>query len=436
MTHPTRRQILATGAAVGASLWLPRIAHAQVAPANQIRIGVITPSSSGRLPIFTPGEDIIGDAGRRGALMADGVIGELAAAAGKQFVFMPANAPTASAALRAVQRFIETDSVDAIIGGVGVGQAGVIAPAAEAAGVPFFNIGTPSEALRRECYRYTFHMEASEAMYIDALIMLGASQGYRRWFIVHENTADGEVLRQRGVEAIARYGDGGEVVGASAAAPESPYYGPQLTAADAAGAEAVLLLIGDVDQLVFTAQEDSLSLPIPVFPLPYPNTQTREYLQELRIIAPTTSPASRIALWDATLEANGAGEFNNRYITQWGDPIEAPAWSSYFAVKILLDAVIATGTKDGATLVDYLENSGTEYDVAKGPGVSFRPWDHQLRQPLYVVNVNFDAEWAWDVPTTHVALVSAAGELPLQQGGDAIARLDMLGDGPDTAACR
>jgi hypothetical protein len=101
----------------------------------------------------------------------------------------------------------------------------------------------------------------------------------------------------------------------------------------------------------------------------------------------------------------------------------------------MLQAVVATGTKDGAALVDYLENSGAEYDVAKGPGVSFRPWDHQLRQPLYSVHINLDSEWAWDVPTTHVALADVVGELP-PEGGDAIARLDMLGDTADTGACR
>jgi len=436
MTHPTRRQLLATGAALGASLALPNIGRAQPAAPDRLRIGVITPSSTGLLPIFTPGDDIIGDAARQGALMADGVVGEEAARAGIQLVLMPTNAPTDTAAFRAAQRFTETESVDAIIGGVGAGHAEMIAPVAEAAGIPFFNISTPDRSLRQECLRYTFHIDASAAMYIDALVMLGASLGHRSWFVVHENTPGGEDLRQRAVQAVSLLSGGGSVVGAMGARPEEAFYGPQIDAARGSDADAILLLTGDVDQLVFCAQGDSLGLSMPIFPLPYPNTQLREYMRELLQMAPSTGPDYRVALWDASLDEGDAGEFNNRYITQWGSAAEAPAWAAYQAVKIIFEAVRDTGSKDGAALVDYLENSGAEFALAKGPGVSFRPWDHQLRQPLYAIRVVKDAEWQWEVPTTHVALAEVMGELPEQAGDDAKARLDGIGDGPEGNDCR
>ena len=436
MADPSRRQILAGGAVFGAALFAPGIVRAQ--PVDALRIGVISPSRSGLSPIVVPGDDIIGDGVRQGALMADGPIGELAAAGGIRLAIMPTSAPTASVAARAAQRFADVGSVDAIIGGVGAGHAEMIAPIAEAARIPFFNVASPSLGLRRQCLRYSFHVDASAAMYIDALVLLGASRSYRRWFVVHDNTPEGEALRQRAVEGVERLGEGGTVVGAAAARPEEAFYGPQINAADSADADAILLLIGDIDQLVFISQQESLGVAIPALPLPYANTQTRQYLRELRSLAPATNPRARITLWDASLDVAAGGEFNQRYLRQWGAAANAPAWASYHAVKILVETVLSIGATAADAIVDHLEAAETEFDVAKGTAVSFRPWDHQLRQPLYAIRVDQEQEWIRDVPTTHVALAEIAGELPLSEprATDIAARLDLIGDGPGSGCGR
>ena len=41
------------------------------------------------------------------------------------------------------------------------------------------------------------------------------------------------------------------------------------------------------------------------------------------------------------------------------------------------------GASDGATLVAFME-SAPPFDGHKGEALTFRKWDHQLRQPLYV----------------------------------------------------
>lgn len=89
------------------------------------------------------------------------------------------------------------------------------------------------------------------------------------------------------------------------------------------------------------------------------------------------------------------------------------------------------GSLEAAALVDYLEHPDTLFDVHKGAGVSFRPWDHQLRQPLYLVKVDPETERAWDL----AALVDElpAGTAP---GTDPIARLDRLGDLGPGSSCR
>ena len=433
MSRINRRQLLAGGATLGAFLAMPAIGRAQ--PGDQVRIGVAAPASSGLVPVRASLYQYIGDAARQGALMAEGPVSEEAAAAGVRLVLGMANTPTPEAAQRAGERFV-TAGIDAIVGGVGDGQAEVLSALAEEAGVPFFNIGSSEIALRQACRRFTFHVEPSAAMYLDAMVAWGALQGYRRWFVVHEDTAEGEALSRRAVDAVARHGDGGESVGAASAQANESFYGPQLQAAETAGADAIILALNEIDQVVFVAQQESVRVTIPVIPFPLANAQTRDYIVSYRSAAPETAPDFRIAPWEATLASPEAEAFNTRYITRWGAPAEPPAWSAYHAIKIISEAVIATGSVDGDALVDYLENSGAEFDLLKGPGVSFRQWDHQLRQPLYVIRVNHESEWQYNVPTTHVAVADFEQELPAPgAGGDPIARLDAFGDDARAASC-
>ncbi len=413
-------------------LGMPLVARAQ---SQRFRIGVVSPSLSGQSAIVASVDRYIGDAVRQGALLAEGPVSEMAAAAGIQLVLGMANAPTAEAAARAGERFVWA-GIDALIGGVGDGQDEVLSVIAEDAGIPFLNVSSASRELRQACRQFTFHISPSAAMYLDAMAMWGAEQGHSRWFIIHENGAVGEGLMQRATEAIRRHGGTVDSIGATTAEPAEAFYGPQMSAAESAGADVILLLLDYIDQVAFLGQQESLLPEIPVIPFPGPTTQTRTYINSFAAVNMETSPDFRIGMWDASIAAGVGGDFNNRYLSRWGTVADPQAWASYAAVQILFDAVRGTGSVDGATLADYLENSGTEYDVLKGPGTSFRPWDHQLRQPIYVVRVNHDNEWVQTVPNTFIGAASVERVLPDMSGdADPIARLDVLGDGADDAGC-
>ena len=436
MSDLTRRRVLIAGGAAMATMAIANTARSQPAALDEIRIGSVVPSSTGALTtVITSINDFTGDAARQGALLGEARIGELASLEGTKLVLTTANAPTPQAASRAGNRLVATREIDALIGGVGDGQAEVLSTIAEAARIPFFNVGSPMSR-RLDCNRFTFHLEASEAMYLDAMVSFGAAQGYRRWFIVNETGPAGEASRLRAVDAIGRHGAGGEAVGAISAIAGQPIYHPQLNAAQDAGADTILLLLRDLDQIVFYAQQENMDAVIPVIPFPHPNTQTRDYINASRDFAPATNPHFRVALWDATLSAAGAAEFNERYISQWGSPADSPAWAAYHAVKILYEAIRMIGTANGDAVVDYLENSGAEFDILKGPGTSFRSWDHQLRQPLYVVRVDQDAPWDLTVPSTRVAAAQFDRAIPNTAGDGGITeRLDQFGDGLDGPIC-
>ena len=361
---------------------------------------------------------------------------EEAAAAGIELVLGMANAPTHEAAVRAGERFVSA-GIDALIGGVGQGQAEALSRVAEEARIPFFNVSAADHELRHACRRFTFHVAPSAAMYLDAMVQWGASQGYQRWFIVHESTPEGETLAQRATQAISRFGEDVVAIDAASAARGEAFYGPQLDAAEAAGADTILLLLDFIDQVAFLGQQESLRVDIPVVPFPEATAQTRTYINSFSAIDLETSPDYRIAMWDASINDGEGGAFNERYISRFGAVADPQAWAAYSAVKILFEAVRGASSVEGDALADYLGTSGAQFAVMKGGGVSFRPWDHQLRQPLYVIRVDHDNEWVQATPTTHVGAAEVERTLPLisNSGGDPIAILDTLGDGPNDLAC-
>ncbi len=437
MWRPSRRLFLA---GAGAALAAPALAPAARAQeAKSLRIGLVAPSSSGLTVMAASLNDHIGDAARQGALSAEATIGNDAREVGFDLVVLPANAPSPEAASRAARRLVATADLDALVGGVGEGQAGLLAEIAEEARIPFFNVGAPSDALRTaRCFRYTFHIEASAAMYLDTMVRWGAEQGYRRWFVVHQDDDEGVAMRDRAAQAIGRHGAGGEFVGASAATPQLPFYGQQLNAARSADADAIMVLLSDVDQVAFVAQQESVGPLVPLVLFPHPNTQTRDYIAAIRQYAPVTNPDFRFALWDPTLSGEGAEDFNAHYLSRWGDPADPPSWAAYSALRVILEAAKATGGFDPDDVVAYLEDPATTFDLFKGPGTSFRPWDHQLRQPLILVRVDQDAVWDRNLPTTRVGVASAAGIIPDTAGSEANPRdlLDQFGDGPEADRCR
>jgi hypothetical protein len=59
-------------------------------------------------------------------------------------------------------------------------------------------------------------------------------------------------------------------------------------------------------------------------------------------------------------------------------------WASWAAVKLVGEAVVRTGAAGPAGVRAFLELA-PPFDGHKGTALTFRRWDHQLRQPLYVI---------------------------------------------------
>lgn len=432
--HPSRRQLLAAGGMAAVAAPFVRVARAQEATQGRIHIGTVFPAKTGLSTVLSSINDYPGEAGRNGAILGETAIGELALAAGVPLDVLLASSPSVAAARRAGERLVQADNINVLIGGVGEGQADILSQIAEEAQIPFFNVGEPSDALRAACRRFTFHVEPSDAMYLDALAMLGREKGYTKWFLVYPDDADGERRMQRATRAIERY-SGGEVVGAAAVIREQPVYANEANAIGRSGADVMLIMLGAVDQIAFLNQMETLGIDLPPLMLPTAITQTRDFTATIRFLAAVNNPREILQSWETTYTENGAEAFNQRYLARWSEAVDPPGWATFNAVKIAFEVYQAIGTLDGPAVVEYLESPEAVFDVMKGPGTSFRPWDHQLRQPIQVVSVDQEAEWVRAELQSRVGIASYERDIPAATEGDVVAALDQLGDGPDDLVC-
>jgi ABC-type branched-subunit amino acid transport system substrate-binding protein len=421
-THPFGRTLRAVLLAFLAGSW----ANAQEAEAPApIIIGVVLPTADGA----TNGEVL--QASLNGLEMVADEFGFNAEILGLELSVLIERADGEAEVRAAVERLVDGEGVFALIGGHG-GQAPLLNDLAAEWRLPFLNVGDPSDALRNErCSRYTFHIEPSAAMYLDSLAGWFVRAGFRRWFFVHRDDPEREENYRRAAWSLRVRHFGARDVGRSVVAPGSEDFSQAIAAARRANAEVVLLLLEPEGQLAFLEQAEAAGLEAQVTGFPDPGAQTRGFYLDSLAAAPTLGDAFRASAWESTLDAYGARELNTRYRQRFATPMTAAAWSSYLAVKILFESATFGPGLAADQVLAYFENPTTVFDLWKGIGTSFRPWDHQLRQSIYLVDIRGDG-------TDEVDIVFLVGELPAiyMPATDPIERLDQIGDLDRETTCR
>jgi ABC-type branched-subunit amino acid transport system substrate-binding protein len=93
-----------------------------------------------------------------------------------------------------------------------------------------------------------------------------------------------------------------------------------------------------------------------------------------------------VVLWHPSLERFGAAQLNDRFRARFGRAMDGDAWAAWMALKIATEAALRVGRADPADLAAHLVRPGVRFDGHKGVPLAFGAADHQLRQPLYVVD--------------------------------------------------
>jgi ABC transporter substrate binding protein (PQQ-dependent alcohol dehydrogenase system) len=417
--NPVRAALAGAGFALAFAFASP--AAAQGIIAEPMRIGVVLPSIDPAAPAW---EQAVARGAAQGALIAEDEFVFNAEMLGMQMSLVRAEAATPDEAVAAAQRLVAENGVYAIIGGYDNAQAAAIGAWAAGADMPFVNVGGSSDSLRNEsCQRTTFHIEPSAAMYIDAIAGWYVRAGFRSWFVLSDGSEESRAQQAHLTRTLNERHFGIRQVADQTMPAGGPV--PENLVAEIArtGADFVLLLMEAEDQLAVMAALDDAGLDIQVTGFPYPDTQTRTFFVAMQTEAPTIGTNNRVTAWEATLDAYGAREMNARYRQQFREPMDSSAWATYQAVKVLYEAAFFGGSLEPAAVVAFMTAPTTVFDVYKGIGTSFRAWDRQLRQTLFLDKISDDP-----VPDTfNMALL--VGELPAiyMPGTDPVERLDQLG---------
>ena len=337
MTGPLgRRAFLASLTGGGAALLAARAARAE----DVVTVGVLLPADAHRATELSRGTALgLDDANALATLFA------------KRLRLETETDRAGSSAGRALAR---TGAL-AVVGGAGPGGGETVLQVA-GEGIPVLNVGAPDDRLRNDaCDRRAFHVTPSVAMYVDALTQVLIEQRkLPRWSVVSDGSPRGAEIEAAAQRSVTRRGGS--------------------LAPDAAAADVLLLAVDDrgVDAAMARAIAEGR------------RPDRIAAIGEGGMRLPAERAAGIWALgWHQELERFSARELNGRFRRRWNAPMTETAWAGWAAVKLVGEAVVRASATDGAALVAFLE-SAPPFDGHKGEALTFRKWDHQLRQPLYV----------------------------------------------------
>jgi ABC-type branched-subunit amino acid transport system substrate-binding protein len=360
--------------------------------AEPLRIGFLLPMPTGGTPLRADHLQSAGEMAGMGAMFAEERLGAEVERSGRRLEVLLSNVPDAEAAVRAGDRMAGFEQAVAIAGGYGDEQAAALASVSRSTGTLFFNLGSSSERLREtERDGLTFHVEARDRTYLGAMAAWYGEAGNSSWFLVHDEGEAGEALLASTREALQAAGGGLSEAG-SFAVRGSPDLLAAIRAIGESEADLVFLLLDWRAQLDFMGLYDAFGLEARLAGFPFPVTQTRRFYRAAADALSEPAVVRRAALWEATLDEGGAGELNRLFFQRWGRPMDSPAWAAFAAVRVLVDAAMSTGSDSPDELGGFLAQPDNEFELGKGRGTSFDPDDHQLRQSVYLVEIDRTAE--------------------------------------------
>ncbi len=231
----------------------------------------------------------------------------------------------------------------------------------EAQNVLILNASASDDSLRGpECRKNIFHIIPSRAMRADALAQFLVKKKWDEWFLVVGPRPEDELFAAAIRQAAEKFG--AEIV-------EEKSWNFEADIRRTAKAEVPVFTRGEDYDVLITADEQG---------------RFGEYLLyntwEPKLIAGTQGLVA--TAWGRTHEQWGAVQMQNRFrraTGRWMTPIDYAAWT---ATRAIGEAVSRTGSTDPVVIGDYLKSDDFNVAAYKGQKLTFRDWDHQLRQPV------------------------------------------------------
>ncbi|MFO1349587.1 MAG: ABC transporter substrate-binding protein [Gammaproteobacteria bacterium] len=231
-----------------------------------------------------------------------------------------------------------------------------------------FNVSAPDDDLRQEqCAAHVLHTIPSHAMLMDAIIQYLVARKWTQVLMLEGPDTDDKLLSAAFEHSAKRYG--AKIVAKRGfVLSNDPRQRDQNN---------VALLTAAVDyDVVFVADANGEF----ARDVPY---------QGIKPQLVVGSEGLTSVAWHWAWERQGAPQLNNRFQHQAKRDMRDVDWAAWVAVKAIAEAVQSTSSADFKILKDYLFGDTLQLDGFKGAPMSFRRWDHQLRQPLLLVTHNW-----------------------------------------------
>ncbi len=228
-----------------------------------------------------------------------------------------------------------------------------------------FNLSAPHDDLRgAHCAAQLLHTLPSHAMLQDALVQYLASRSWQNAWVLQGPSADDALLLAAWNRAAKRYGiktAGIRAFKLSGDPRERDLANTRLLSSDR---QHDLVTVLDADGEFART-------------LPYATQQPR----------PVVGSNGLMPLaWHPQWERNGGPQVSRRFRKLAGRPMTGQDWSAWVALRALVAALVEQPQASPVGHARALRSGHIFVDGAKGPRRSFRAWDGQLRQPVFLAH--------------------------------------------------
>ena len=235
-------------------------------------------------------------------------------------------------------------------------------------GVLLFNLTAREASLRQQnCQSNLLHVIPDQTMLMDALAQYLISKKWRKVLALKGLSPEDEKLYAVFKRSVKRYG-------LKIVASKSFQLGrdPRQRSRN----NIALLTSGKDYDVVFVAD----TLGEFAREVPYQIQRPRPVVGSAGLV-----PDGWIWAWDR----HGAPQLNKRFLRKAGRWMTAYDWSAWMAVKAIGEAVQRTDSYDAGVIGRFLLGKQIVLDGFKGYPLSFRDWNRQLRQPVFLTTSNW-----------------------------------------------
>lgn len=309
------------------------------------------------------------DEGVAGAQVAIGDNNTTGAFLGQRFTLDVAEVKPDSDVVPAFEAFV-SKGVSYILADLSAEQLLSIADLAREMGVVILNVGSTDDRLREEeCRSHIFHTAPTRTMLADGLAQYLIWKQWRRWVLVHGSHAPDKLFAEALRRAAERFG--GEIVaekeftdtgtarrtdsGVVQIQRQMPVFTQDFPDHD-------VLLVADESEVFGTY-------------LPYRTWIARPVAGTAGLIPTAWHPAS---------EQWGGTQIQNRFAKASGRRMLSKDMAAWTAVRVVGEAATRMQSADTAKLADYLRSDDFSIAAFKGQKLTFRKWNGQLRQPIFL----------------------------------------------------